>query len=220
MKLNLKTRAIELRKQGFSHGDIRKKLGISKSTSSLWTKDITLPLEAQNILAIKTEAARKKGRESRSTRIKLKYDLIKKSVIEDLKSIKLSKSLAKLLCSMLYWGEGSKSSGRVVFTNSDPEMVNAFMRLFRYAFVINEDKITATLHLHPYHNERTQKIYWSDKINIPTEKIHIFHKTSYGNVIRNNYQGCIAINYGSMEILNELMYYYTAGTEILFGGFV
>ena len=219
MKIKLKLQAIELRKQGFSYGEIRKQLGVSKSTISLWTNNINLPFKAQNILARKTSAARKKGREARSANLKSKYELINQSVIRDLSCLHLDKTLAKLLCAMLYWGEGSKSSGRVVFTNSDPEMIKVFMKLFRYAFQPDESKLHAILHLHPYHNEFIQKSFWSKVTKITPEKISIYHKTAYGNVVRENYPGCIAINCGNMEILKEIMYYYKH-IDTLLGGFV
>ena len=42
MKNVLKTKAIKLRKDGASYGEIKKKLGISKSTLSYWLKDVLL----------------------------------------------------------------------------------------------------------------------------------------------------------------------------------
>ena len=218
MKINLKIKALELRKQGLSYGDIKKKLGVSKSTISLWTNRIKIPLRAQNILAIKTAAARKKGRDARSSNLKLKYELIRQSVLKDLRQLQIDKTLAKLLCAMLYWGEGSKSSGQVVFTNSDPEMIKLFLRLFTYAFEPDAKKFRAILHLHPYHNEVKQKLFWSKVTGIALEKISIYHKTAYGHLVRENYPGCIAIHYGNMEILNELMYYYKHIDTL--GGFV
>ncbi len=208
MKTDLKIKAISLRRQGFSYGDIKRKLEISKSTSLLWTKDVILSSKSQNILATKTEAARKKGRETHTLNTKLKYSKINNLVVNNLSHLKINKTYAKLLCAMLYWGEGSKSSGQVVFTNSDPEMIKAFLKLFRYGFVINEQKVKALLHLHPYHNEKIQKVFWSKITGISLEKIKIFNKTSFGKTIRPGYPGCIAIKYASMDILNELMYYY------------
>ena len=218
MKINLKIQAIKLRKNGLSYGDIRQKLGISKSTASLWTRNVKIPLKSQNILAIKTAAARKKGRDAHLSNLKLKYEQIRQSVIKDLARLCINKSLAKLLCATLYWGEGSKTSGQVVFTNSDPEMIKIFLKFFRYAFQPNADKLKATLHLHPHHNEIEQKKFWTEITGIASEKISIYHKTAYGHVIRKDYPGCIAITYGNMEILHELMYYYRHIDTL--GGFV
>lgn len=219
MKKEIKKQAIELRKRGFSHGEIHKKLGVSKSTSSLWSQGLRVPIKSKNVLAQKAAAGRKKGRDVRQANITSKYESIRQSVFKDLNGFKLNKTTAKLLCAMLYWGEGSKASGRVVFTNSDPNMVKTFLVLFRYAFKPIEKKFTAVLHLHPYHNESVQKRFWSRICALPQNKISIFHKKSYGNLIRPNYPGCIAINYGDMEKLKELMYYYERAT-FLIGGFV
>ncbi len=52
-KLEEKQKAIELRKQGLSYSEIRKKVDVSKSTLSIWCRDINLSNEQVLLLSKK-----------------------------------------------------------------------------------------------------------------------------------------------------------------------
>lgn len=60
MRVEEKQRARELRTQGWSYNDILREVGVSKSTLSLWLRDI--PLTDEQILALsdKFRAGREK----------------------------------------------------------------------------------------------------------------------------------------------------------------
>ncbi len=98
-------------------------------------------------------------------------------------------------------------------------MIRTFLKLFRYAFSPIESKFSATLFIHSHQEENIQKTFWAAVKQIPGDKISIHNKKSSGKIIRDGYPGCIAIKYGSMEILKELMYYYKE-IDILLGEFV
>ena len=53
MKFEEKIKAINLRKAGKSYGEIRKKIKVSKSSLSLWLKDIKLSSEQEKRIYIK-----------------------------------------------------------------------------------------------------------------------------------------------------------------------
>ena len=50
MDFSKKIKAVELRNNGLSYSEIRKSVDVSKSTLSLWLKDITLTHEQKNRL--------------------------------------------------------------------------------------------------------------------------------------------------------------------------
>ena len=78
-----------------------------------------------------------------------------------------SKVLYKLLASFLLWTEGSKSARSYIsFINSDPLMIRTFLTLLRKSFSLNESKFRALMHLHEYHKEQQQMIFWSKVANI------------------------------------------------------
>lgn len=205
MKGELKKQAIKLRRKGFSMEEIHLTLSISKSTASLWTRNIKLSGRAQKRLVslgifgrLKGESVRREKREKLIEEINFRQQ-------GELKKISKSIFLDKLLCSMLYWCEGEKTTTAMVFVNSDPELVKTFLRLFRSAFKLVETKFHVVVHLHAYHNETKQKQYWSQLTGIPQNQFHkIFWKKNGGKNIRKNYPGCVSIRYYDHKVAKEL----------------
>ena len=217
---NLKQKAIELRKKGFSLREISEKLEISKSTASLWLGGVELSNDAKNrieglrILArIKSIATKKKKSESEN-------DVISQRVDELLKKTSFSKNHIKIACALLYWCEGGKFDNGVTFMNSDPEMIGYFMHTLRSGFNIDENKFRALIHLHDYHNEKDQMQFWSDITKIPvTQFMKSYHKENTGKVKRKNYPGCLSVRYYDKKIFTELMLIYR-GLSKTIAGFV
>ena len=89
-------------------------------------------------------------------------------------------------------------------------MVRTYMRLLTANFNVNKEKFYAFLHLHGYHNERTQKQFWSKVTGIPTERIKIYNKPNTGKNVREGYPGCIAVRYGDVLVAKEIEFLYTA----------
>src|SRR5437764_2649181 len=112
------------RNEGRSIKEIARSLGVSASSVSHWVRDIELTAEQHDALqawnrlherqrlaqAAMSEKARRLRREAQEAGRRL---------------ARKSDSLYMAGC-MLYWAEGSRSRNRVVFTNSDPEMVKIF----------------------------------------------------------------------------------------------
>ena len=106
---------------------------------------------------------------------------------------------------MLYWCEGEKHSPAMRFTNSDPQMLNFFLKLFRSAFKIDESKLRVCLHLHEYHDQRQQKIFWSKITGIPEVQFSkIYLKPNTGLSKKEGYPGCVSLRYFDHKIALEL----------------
>src|SRR3989344_1780768 len=115
--------ARNFRKEGRSLGSIARELKVSKSSVSLWCRDILLSIEQMNALRnqagsaysrwLGAESNRRKKRESIEKNRNEAFTLIKKISKRDL--------LIAGLC--LFWGEGSKTGSRFIFINSDPIML-------------------------------------------------------------------------------------------------
>ncbi len=209
MKRNkLYKKAFKLRKQGYSYGEIKKHLGIAKSTSSVWFRDLKLSKKASQRLKVKEFRGKIKALQTVKRKIALRDGIIEKKVLLGLRGIKNSKALLKLLCSTLYWAEGEKSGSAVSFTNSDPSMILLYLSLLRRSFKIEKKKLKAVLHLHPYHNIKKQIIFWSRLTGIPQEQIFVYNKHNSGKNIRKDYPGCIAIRYFDVKIYKEIEFYY------------
>src|SRR3989344_5087334 len=183
-KIEEKLRAISLRKQGYSVNEITSKLGIAKSSISVWVRNVELSQRARERLLKKISAGRLYAAE-----------------------IKIDRTLCKILCSLLYWCEGAKNplSG-VSFINSDPNLISTFLYLLRNGFELDESKFRVCVHLHGYHNIKKQIRYWSKITNISEKKfIKPFMKENAGKRIKKNYPGCAALRYHSNDIARQLL---------------
>jgi len=196
-----KLQSILLRQKGYSLKEISNELHISKSTASLWLKNVKISPEAQKRL----EKTERSGTLRGLGTIQVRWQSIQKEIEQETKkitrevltSISLDKNYFKLLAALIFWCEGGKRSKSAVrFINSDPELVKTFLRLLRKGFVINEGKLRATLHLHGYHNEVAQRRFWSKVTGIPSKRFSkSYIKPHTGNRLRDNYPGCISIAY-------------------------
>lgn len=211
--LQLKQRAILLRKNGFSLKEISETLSISKSTASLWLSRMTLSAQAEQKLKqkqilgqYKTVLLKRKYREDQA-------GLALLAARNDLETIQLSQELWKLCCCLLWWCEGNKDSKVVRFTSSDPTLIQNFLLSFRSGFKIDESKFRALVHLHSYHNDELQKEYWSQITKIPLNQFYAsFQKQNTGIRTKENYPGCVAISYYDAKIAKELAALYNAFT--------
>ena len=61
------------------------------------------------------------------------------------------------------------------------------------------------MHLHKYHDEKSQKDFWSKITNIPKEQFNkTYQKPSNGKYKKEGYQGCIKVYYGDVSIARKL----------------
>ncbi len=124
---------------------------------------------------------------------------------EMLSHIPLSKDLAKLYCSLIWWCEGNKKTTSLKFTNSDTTLISNFLYLLRLGFNINESKLRALVHIHEYHNDSVQKEFWSKITKIPLSQFQrSYKKPNTGKRYRENYPGCIVIVYYDSSVAKEL----------------
>lgn len=209
MKKEEKNKAINLRQKGYSFCEISKELNVAKSTVSLWTKDVELNKYArfrlkQRILDGKSH--------SLNTNRKKREDFLKHILNKDnieINKIYISKEIAKLVCSILYWCEGSKDKSTVRFTNSDPVMISTFLNFFRKAFETDEEKFRVCMHLHSYHDETMQKKFWMKITGISEAQfIKSYRKDNTGIRQKKDYQGCISIRYHDYIIATEINNFY------------
>ena len=205
-----KEKAILLRKHGDSLREISEKLKVSKSTASLWLRDLKLSSSALKTLEEKKQNGRKKGNAKQKQKSLQREKDIHDSVVQYLGATPFSKKQAKGLSALLYGCEGSKNeTGRMVFINSDPILISFFLQLFRLAFKVNERKFRVLMHLHPYHNEKKQKKFWSEITGVSSKQFSKAYRKSNGKKnIREGYQGCVSVRYNSGAIQRELAMLY------------
>src|SRR5258706_2756189 len=123
-KSELRLEAREMREKGKSVRDISKELHVSKSTASIWTRDIILSVEQLERLRKSMlrggELGRVKGALIQKQR---RLAIIENCNSEGVKEVaKLSEREFLMAGLALYWAEGSKKNGKLSFCNSDPNL--------------------------------------------------------------------------------------------------
>ena len=203
MKKTLKQQAIELRKKGYSFQEISLVLDVSRSTASSWARSVVLGIQAKLRLQKRGDEGRQRGiitNKIKQQKLLLEID----SNCEVLKNKKYNLDDYKLFLALLYWGEGAKTGGRLIFINSDPAMVRIFMFLMRKSFMIKEEKFRTLLHLHEYHDKNEMIDFWSKITGISKNQFSIYNKPHTGINKKEGYKGCLSIRYGDSKILKEV----------------
>lgn len=210
-KALLKLKARTLRSKGESVKTIARKLGVSKSTVSLWVRDIILSIQQLEKLRLKRIVGSEKGRLKgaflqKEKRLKIIQDSSKegKKIIR-----KLSEREFFIAGLALYWAEGTKKSRKLRFVNSDPKMIILILKWFRKFFKIDEEEIKATVGINEIHKQRDGivKQYWSDITGIPINK---FRKTSFKKVKNQKVYDNFNEHFGTLviDILKPARFYY------------
>lgn len=206
MKIALKNEAILLRKEGYSLGEIKEKVPVSKGTLSLWLRNIVLPEEAQKKIDSKKTNGQIASRKAKLAQTALREKEAESLAETMLNTINLGNAEIKLMCAMIYYCEGIKNvRDGVVFTNSDPGMIGLFLALFRKSFVLEEKKFRVCVHLHSYHDKDKQLNFWSKTSSIPVQQfIKPYQKPHSGLYKKEGYQGCVSVRYGNVRIAREM----------------
>jgi len=167
-----KEKAITLRKKGMSYSQIKKDLGISKSTLSGWLYN--MPLSKKRIMEL---GANNPIRIERCRNTKLKHrmerlDHVYNKVCSDIG--KISKRDLFIGGLFLYWGEGGKSTRYTTsFSNTDPQMVKFFIKWVMICFGVKRDRFSILIHLYKDMNISKSTRFWSRQLGL---KIKQFSK--------------------------------------------
>lgn len=217
--LKIKEKAVYLREKGYSIKEIAKILKISLSTSSIWLRNLELNkkaikrLERRKLLGYYKLAKTwdKKRKENNEKNLKFATEIINNHVFTN--------DLLIIYAALLFWCEGSKCEPSTLkFTNSDPKLIFTFLQLIRKSSDIQEFKFRVRLHLHDYHDENEQKLFWSKLTNIPLEQFtKVYLKPHTKKRERPDYQGCATIIYNDVNVLRKLKSVFQLFSEKIMG---
>jgi transposase-like protein len=161
-------RARELRKKrGYSIKQIAAILGVSRSSVSLWVRDIELTEEQHERLRERNPIYNPQlaGRSVTSLRRRAE----RRACQEDGRALARRRDPLHVAGCMLYWAEGWKAQNQVHFSNSDPEMVKFFVAFLRRSFGVRDEDIRLTCNLFADHAERQREIeqFWLAVTGLP-----------------------------------------------------
>ncbi len=159
-------KALDLRKQGNSYSQIKKILGVSKSTLSGWLKEY--PLSKQRIRELRDwneqriERFRGTMRRKKETRLNIFYHEQKKIILP------LSNREIFIAGLFLYWGEGGKSlATQLTISNTNPALIKFFIRWLTKNLSVPKNKLRIKLHLYSDMNINKEVEFWSQNLSIP-----------------------------------------------------
>jgi len=160
-----KEKAFLLRRQGKSYREIQKDLGMSRSTVSLWFKDIGWSKKIKKNLVKKHDMALVEKMKKMTERAGEKRLQLYKNKREEAVRLYEQFSRDQLFTSglMVYWGEGDSKleNGKIRVANSNPLMIKLFYLFLKKYLPEIAIKSKIYLILYPDLNDDVCKRYWS-----------------------------------------------------------
>lgn len=200
-------KAIALRKTGMSYSQIKRKLGVSKSTLSGWLRDMPLRESRLRELQNRSQVRIEKTRETKARKKRERREKVYKQVSNDLEKTKDKAFFAGFY---LYWGEGTKTAEYTTsLTNSDPSIITCFVEWLGFLGV-EKKLLKIKLHMYSDQNEKKLKRFWSEKTGIPIENFYkTYVKTTRSD--RKTYKGMYS--HGTCVVIyhNRDVYEYVLG---------
>lgn len=211
VKVAEKQKAIEWRKKGATYSEILKEVSVSKSTLSLWLKEVGLSVPQKQRITEKRLATQRKGALAKK---QIRLDLIKQIESEaDAEIGHLDDKVFWMVGVALYWAEGNKQkphdvSCGVKFSNSDPLMVRYFYKWLTDICRLSIQDLTFEIYVHKGCDVPEIKKFWSDELDLDIscfEKIR-FKPNKFRSYRKNTgeeYHGLVRINVKSSANLNR-----------------
>lgn len=165
MKTDEQRRARELRAEGKSVKEIQLALGVSRSSVSLWVRDVALTEDQRHALAARV----REGPLVAGERSAAAARAIRRAHQEEGRRLARERDGLYAAGCMLYWAEGSKKRNQVCLVNSDPELVVFFARFLRVHFDVEPGAMRVTCNLFADHLGRQHEIegFWLTRLDLP-----------------------------------------------------
>lgn len=201
-KDELHGKARELRACGHTYKEIAASLGVSKSSVSLWVRDMPRPGR------LSYEETRRRNAEGVSAywqaeqlRREARRQAVRDAAAAEIRE--LSEREILIAGAIAYWCEGAKSkphrrSEQISFINSDPQLIGFFLQFLAVAGVTH-DRLICRLSIHESADVAAAQQFWLDRTGLPAEQFRRpTLKRHNPKTIRKNtgqdYHGCLVIN--------------------------
>jgi hypothetical protein len=193
-KDELRGRARDLRSQGWTYPEIAHELGVSKSSCSIWCRDLPPPARHPRRRHTPDWEPFRRRRALRRAEVTTRA----KDEIGQ-----LSKRELFLVGVALYWAEGTKSKpwgreDRVTFTNSDAAVIRTFEAWLDLLDVAPDDRVY-DLYIHESGDATGARSFWARILGLNSEsRIGVHLKRHNPKTVRKNigaeYRGCLVIH--------------------------
>jgi transposase len=197
-KVEAQEKARLLRAEGRKLADIADLLGVSKSSVSVWVRDVEFEPQPRRASAHRRPHAQ---------------HLAKLAEIEECNRRgeerigRLSDDAFLAAGAALYAGEGSKTDGKITFANTNPEMMAFFCAWLRRFFVIDESRLHVRVYLHEGLDLDGAESFWSDLTGVPRAQFYRPYRAKADTSIRHAKHefGCGYLDYCCSRTHREVM---------------
>ncbi len=197
-KDDLRERARELRLQGRTYDQIQVELGCSKSSISLWVRDLPKPERREP-----SEQARLAGRKRWEHELAVRDEARQRTKAAARQAIgDLSDRELFLVGVALYWAEGAKDKPydrreNVLFVNSDPGVIQTYVAWLNLLGIAPERR-QYRLMIHESADVAAAEQYWADllRVDVATFQQTTLKKHNPKTVRKNTgegYHGCLVV---------------------------
>ena len=197
-KVEAQAQARALRAQGLTLLDIATALAVSKSSVSLWVRDVEF-----------TPSPRRTGAQRRPHPAhEAKLRQIDQLNAEGVARIGVLSEGAFLVAGVaLYAAEGAKTDGSIGFPNTDPKMVSFFCHWLRHFFEVEESRLRVRLYLHEDLDLSAAEAFWSGVTGIPADQFHRAYRAvaDPSRRSRRHEFGCATVVYGCSTTHRRIM---------------
>jgi hypothetical protein len=197
-KVEQQEQARALRAQSLTLAEIAARLHVSKSSVSLWVRNVPF-----------TPSPRRTGPKrtthpARSAKLR-QIEALDRSGIERIGTLSDHAFLAAGVA--LYAGEGSKGDGKVRFANTDPTMITFFCAWLRRFFAIDETRLRGRVYLHQGLDLDAAEEFWSRIMGIPRAQFGAPYRAVADPTIRTSKHefGCAYVNYACSTTHRSIM---------------
>jgi transcriptional regulator with XRE-family HTH domain len=154
--------ARKLRSEGLSVREIERRLGVARSSVSVWVRDVPLTETQLEYLA----HAPRPATTTRHRRLREQCQAQGRALANR------GEPLHAIGC-MLFWAEGAKEINKVHLTNSDPELLRLFTRFLRHYFDVPNERIRILCNLFTDHlaDQWAVEQFWLDVLELPRSSL-------------------------------------------------
>ncbi|MET8556775.1 hypothetical protein ABZV64_17700 [Streptomyces sp. NPDC004959] len=195
-RTDARKKARELRLKGWTYDRIVEEVGCSKSSVSLWVRDLPKP---ERDIAAHMDHMRSVRLRSLADEEEAHQEAVRhaREYAETLSDERL-----QAVGVALYWAEGSKSKDHatrrcIQFVNSDPDVILVFLRWLELNDV-SRDRWRLHVAIHETADAERAKAFWADLTGIPAEDFTRPHIKRHNPLTNrkntgNNYRGCLVV---------------------------
>ena len=201
-----KEKVINLRKKGLSYNEIIKIIPVSKSSVSLWCRNIQLNNDQRKLID------NKRNYLSGIKAIQNKFWNLRSKSFNDGRDMinKLTKNERFVAGLMLYWAEGTKAKSAAI-SNSDPRLIKFMITWFKEFFAIFPKNFHIHMHIHSGHDENKLKLFWSKLTGVPLQNFRKSFIKEEGsgykkNILYNGTIKIIVVGKGSTYLLFKILW--------------